>query len=505
MGIKNKIQATITALLLGLILLMLNFISSRHFLRWDLTQDQEYTLSSSTKKIISDLKDPVTIKLFMNKNLPPNMTSLQQGILDTLAEYANRSNKKIKIEQIFPDDSPRNQQEAEMLGIPPLQLDVVAADKHEVMKIYIGIALFHLDKKAVIPVATDLSQLEYNLTSSLIKLSSEKIPRVGLVTNENRNNYQNLSQLMERQYQVVPLTFTSFSSNDSNPLDLVVLVEPYNLTSDFIHWLDNSFNEGIPILIFAGTIKVDERLSAQNYKTGLEEWLSSKGLRLSDQLVIDPRLHTYAAFSNGMMQYHVPYPFFVKVEKEGLNQKLPATAKLERLVFPWTNAITLNTASHPDWTFEILAQTSSASFLEEGSPNVMPDALQSQKVDATSSQILAVDVQAPKNSAQPNQKPSRLVVVANNQFIKDATLRDYDSNLLLPLNLADSLTIGNQLIGIRSRGKTDRPITIPGDAKVQAIKWFHIGGLPILFVITLSVLHVWRKRKWARIKLSEYD
>ena len=70
MNLKNKSQVTLVATLLAIVLLLVNYIAHRHFIRWDLTEDQEYTLSPSTKKTLAELKDKVTVRLYISANLP---------------------------------------------------------------------------------------------------------------------------------------------------------------------------------------------------------------------------------------------------------------------------------------------------------------------------------------------------------------------------------------------------------------------------------------------------
>ncbi|MFV1950560.1 MAG: hypothetical protein ACC630_01175, partial [Nitrospinota bacterium] len=52
------------------ILFVINFLSNRHFMRWDLTDGKEFTIATATKKIAEELDDIVNIKVYFSKGLP---------------------------------------------------------------------------------------------------------------------------------------------------------------------------------------------------------------------------------------------------------------------------------------------------------------------------------------------------------------------------------------------------------------------------------------------------
>ena len=45
--------------------------SNIFFLRFDLTRSKSYSLSSVSKRLVSNLVTPLTVKVFFSKNLPP--------------------------------------------------------------------------------------------------------------------------------------------------------------------------------------------------------------------------------------------------------------------------------------------------------------------------------------------------------------------------------------------------------------------------------------------------
>ena len=82
-GTNYIILIVILAAILGVI----NLLSYRHFLRADLTDNKQYTISASTKKVLAGLDDIVNIKVYFSKKLPPYLTTLTDQVTDLLDEY----------------------------------------------------------------------------------------------------------------------------------------------------------------------------------------------------------------------------------------------------------------------------------------------------------------------------------------------------------------------------------------------------------------------------------
>ena len=57
------------------ILGVINLLSYRHFLRADLTENKQYTISASTKKVLAGLDDIVNIKVYFSQTTAYGMTT----------------------------------------------------------------------------------------------------------------------------------------------------------------------------------------------------------------------------------------------------------------------------------------------------------------------------------------------------------------------------------------------------------------------------------------------
>src|SRR4030042_2912677 len=79
-------------LLLFFTLLVVNIVSQKYFIRFDLTENKLYHLSEGTKNIINSYDDTLTITLFFSDNLPPDIIPITRDIKDIFDEYVRFSN-----------------------------------------------------------------------------------------------------------------------------------------------------------------------------------------------------------------------------------------------------------------------------------------------------------------------------------------------------------------------------------------------------------------------------
>ena len=90
---KNKSIVYILAIIAGLILV--NLISSKAYQRFDLTKDNRYTLSETSKSLISDLDSPIIIDVFLEGDFPSEFRLLQTEVRQIIEEF------QLETDQIF--------------------------------------------------------------------------------------------------------------------------------------------------------------------------------------------------------------------------------------------------------------------------------------------------------------------------------------------------------------------------------------------------------------------
>ena len=99
-------------------LLLLNFVGSYVYKRFDLTQDKRYTLSRAAKATVATVDSPIVVDVFLKGNFPPEFRRLAVETRQILEEFAS-FNSNVQFEFINPldDDNPQEAQQLLAQGV----------------------------------------------------------------------------------------------------------------------------------------------------------------------------------------------------------------------------------------------------------------------------------------------------------------------------------------------------------------------------------------------------
>ncbi|MEN8264485.1 MAG: Gldg family protein [Nitrospirota bacterium] len=160
------------------VIVLLNVAGITLFFRLDLTSQKIYSLSEASKKVVSTLSEPLTVKVFFNSNLPAPYNNVERYLHDLLEEYAVAGGRHFNY-QFYNvsgeenDESGKNQDIAKSYGVYPVQIQNIEQDEVKFQKAYMGMALIHGDIIEPIPTITSTDGLEYKITSSIRKMNNK--------------------------------------------------------------------------------------------------------------------------------------------------------------------------------------------------------------------------------------------------------------------------------------------------------------------------------------------
>ena len=502
------------------ILAVVNFFFVRHFARIDLTKDKRYTLTTSTKEVLGDLDDIVTIKFYFSKKIPSYLVNLKRDVTDLLDEYRAYAGGNITLKLIDPDENPALQQELRFMGIPQVQLNIIEKDQAQLTNVYFGMAIFYADKKEVIPFISDTRNLEYDLTSAVVKVTRTETKTVGIFTGPEHSlseDYQAVKQLLEKQYTLQEVALSAKEGTLEN-IHTLMVAGPRELTDEQLYAIDQFLMRGGKIIFLVDTVDIKAGLQAASYKPGTDALLQHYGVKVEENLVLD-RANANAAFRSGFMTFRLPYPFWVKVMMEGFSPDNPAVSNLEALVLPWTSSLTALEEKAPAITVTELAKSTPLSWVRKGfysldpqqrflTPDVTTDSY--PLVLSLSGNFTSFFADKPipalmEDTTEGEPVPTRetikespetqIIVVGNSRFINNDMITQFQDNQVFLLNITDWLTLGEQLIGIRSRGATDLPIKETTEYTKTLIKFLNMFAVPILLILFGLVRFYLRRRK----------
>jgi len=151
------------------------------FFRADLTANKIYSISDASQRVVATLSEPLSIKVFFTKDLPPPYNNIERYLHDLFEEYAIYGNKFFNYrfynvsaeEGELTDDARENQKIANNYGIQPIQIQVVDKDEVKFQKAYMGLVLIHGDLIEQVPAITTTEGLEYQLTTAVQKMNNK--------------------------------------------------------------------------------------------------------------------------------------------------------------------------------------------------------------------------------------------------------------------------------------------------------------------------------------------
>lgn len=176
----------ITAALIIVNLIVLNvWLAPLRGLRLDLTQDRQYTLSPTTKDLLSGLQEPLLIRAYISEKTHPLLQPLAPRIADMLREYAVGAKGEVTAEVVDPISDPEIEAEAnQTYGIRPTPFQVAGRYEAAVINAYFDILVRYGDQNVVLSfpnlievqarpdnsIDVSLGNLEYELTSAIKKV-----------------------------------------------------------------------------------------------------------------------------------------------------------------------------------------------------------------------------------------------------------------------------------------------------------------------------------------------
>jgi gliding-associated putative ABC transporter substrate-binding component GldG len=505
-----------------------NLISTRLFGRLDLTENHVYTLSPASKTIVGSMPDYLTVKAYISKDLPPELTNVSRYLRDLLDDYHTYSKGKLRFESFDPASDKKIEDDAAACKVQKLQIQVMREQKFEVGTYYLGLCFQYQGTDEAIPEIAQTEGLEYEI-SSLIKRMTQKKHKVAFTTGHGE---QDLTQGFTLIKHFVDQEFDSTTVNPSttaiaDDVDSLVVGGPKQPFDDKGRKEIDAFlmkGRGV-IFMVDGMILSSPRTqggmppqlaqmkTGQANQVGLNELLEKYGFKIGEDFVFD-KLNVPGAVDVGGRKMLKNLPEFVGVKTDPTDKDMSVLSGVNVIVFPFASSVQLvgpladgkppagSTARL--WT---LAHSSPDAWKQTGFFAFTPmEPVDEGKEHATYG--LAYAYQGPLKSAyappgpapgmsmpEPqntppaeSRKPVRMVVVGDSDFASDEYLQlsryipFYQGGAQMLFNAISWTMEDEALTPVRSKTVSARPIEIASDGTVTAVKAINIAGVPLMFI-----------------------
>ncbi|MBI5059456.1 Gldg family protein [candidate division KSB1 bacterium] len=510
---KTWSASSISSLLIVLaIIVVVNLIGLRLFARADLTENKIYTLSAASRRVVGGLEDRMTIKAYFTKNLPPPYNANARYVEDALEDYRSYSKGNLAIEFVDPADEAELEAEAGKYRIQPVQVNVLEKDNVQLKKAYMGLVLIYGDKHETIPLIQTVDNFEYEVTSAVIRLTSEKMPKVGFLGNFGTPDLgqalRTITTALSKHYEVVPVNTKSGNSLIDPSIDVLCVVSPTEALDEWTKFcLDQYVMQGGKVGWFVNKTKADVQTSmASAAQLNIDDLTRQWGFIIANNLVCDLN----ASMINVQQQQGfftitnlVRYPSFPEIRD--FNQQSPIVKDFQTLNVFFPSSIDTMQPSNGHVEFTPLFSTSEATKVQVRSFDINPMGQPKREEYTGGKKLLGVTLQGTFGSAfvgRPAPPPSdslagppsvqivtqspesRMVVIGDGNFAQGQYSQQGGPGMILFLNAVDWLSQDNDLISIRSREAAIRPLKPDiTDATKRTVKIANMIGPPALVLL----------------------
>lgn len=543
------------------IVILINFVGSFVFKRFDLTSEKRYTLSESSRKLLKSLDDIVYIKVYLQGDFNPNFTRLKNETKELLDEFRAYSNGNLEYELINPLDNPSKEETDKIekqlydKGIMPEQIVDRSSQKVSETFIWPGAIITYKGKESVWQIYkrqlgfeaeqsinNSVQEMEYGLTNAIRKTTLIKKPEVLFIEGHDELDTIRGADFMRSvaEYYNVSRVNINHKLYALKGADAIVIAQPDSMFDEkdkFI--IDQFIMHGGKVLWLIDPVYVNrDTLTTRGYSLGfrnelnLEDMLFKYGVRLNPVLVQDlqsAQVPVNVGFKMGQPDFKPFYWNYYPLILPSSNHPIVKNLDLIRTEYIGT----LDTVFSRDVTKTILLQTSRYT-----------------KTQPTPVRILAAQVKLKPNESQYNNsfqnvacllegqfesnyknritrriledslfdfksksKPTKMIIVADGDIAKneyqkgtgmifpvgyDMYTKQQFANKTFLLNCMNYLLDDEGLLQLRSREVKLRLLDKKKTA-TQVAKWkFTNVGIPLILIICFGLIQYYiRKKKYS--------
>ena len=345
---KNKLLK-ITILMSVICFFGINIISSNILksFRFDMTSNNLFSLTEGTKNLISNLKEPIHLRLFMSSSiveLAPQLSNYANRVESILNAYENISNGKITLEIIDPKPFSDEEDRAVGMGVSafggsssndPMYFGLAATNSTTGQK---NINVFSPDREPF---------LEYDVTRLIAELAQTKKPliaildKLGLEANSRVGKPE--QQVLAQMKTLFDVQFLEDSQTElPKNTKVLMLINPKYLSDNTMFMIDQWILNGGSTLIFLDPYAETEMglnpgMPALNPRSDLKKIINAWGIEFDNKKSIaDPKFALRTVRNIKGRQVEVSNYPWIQVGNEGMNQKEAVLAQLSSIVL--TNA-----------------------------------------------------------------------------------------------------------------------------------------------------------------------
>lgn len=511
-----KISGGIVGLVTVLVVIIAaNVIISNMRIRKDLTGEKLYTLSQGTKNILKKLDSDVTLKLYFSSSAPEVPMFLKnygKKVEDLLQEYRMLGGGRISLEKYDPTPDSDAEEWAQRYGIQGQQTGMFGPP------IYFGVVASCGNTEAVIPNLDPRTEelLEYNITRLIYRIAHPEKPTIGVISSLPVTGPQNQQfmfgqqprgqawvafQQLKDDYNIMPIPPTA--DEIDGRITSLVIVHPKDIPDKLLYAIDQFVLRGGHILAFVDPFCAAEMETAPpqqpygrpNTSSNLEKLFSAWGVTFNQGKVLaDMGSASRIRSQNNQVE---DSPVWLTLRNTNFSKQDIVTTQLKTMMLPFAGTFTVDASSNLTVT-PLITSSEAAGLVDTMMAQMGSSSINRSFKKEGKTLNIAVRLAGKFKTAFPNGKPkdddntsgekkdtkpaekdapqstlkegnSAVVLVGDVDMIYDRfcieqgeffgmkTMQPINDNISFFANTVEQISGSSDLIGIRSRGRFQRP------------------------------------------------
>ncbi len=486
-------------------------------LRCDMTAERLYTLSNGSKAVLAQLTEDVTFKYYVSSSsaeMPMAYKTYATQVGNLLKEYERAAGGRIVVETYDPKPDSDAEEWAQRYGIEPQMANPFGSG------IYFGIVAVCGDREEALGVLSQKTEstLEYDLTRLVTRVAWPERPVVGVMTALPDVVGGRANPMMMQMGQRPPQGWAAFNElakdydvrevpADAEKVDddvkTLVVLHPKGLSDKALYAIDQFVLRGGKLVAMVDPFSIKDMQSsrqAQNPMMGgmggdgpstLGKLFEAWGVKFEEgKIACDLKAATKLNDGRGGVESN---PAFLSLGAANMAKGDLIVSGLTNVMFPFAGSLAFE-KKEMDLSFEPVITTSKDDSCSTdkmaiqygGMKNMVPDGKERVLAARISGTFKTAFPKGPDGtndvSKALSEGKSSVLVFADSDFLADdfcvrmlktpfgAIPQLVNENLTLFSNAMEQFAGREELIGVRSRGASDRPFTVVNELEAEATK-----------------------------------
>ena len=487
-------------------------------LRCDMTAENLYTLSKGSKAILGQLTEDVTLKYYVSSSsaeMPMALKTYAQQVGNLLKEYERAGGGRLVVEEYDPKPDSDAEEWAQRYGVEPQ-----TGGNPFGQGIYFGVVAVCGDREETLGVLSPRTEstLEYDLTRLVTRVAWPERPVVGVMTSLPDVLGGQMNPMMMQMGQRPPQGWAAFSElakdydvrtvePDAEKIDddikTLVVVHPKNLSDKALYAIDQFVLRGGKLVACVDPFSIKDMQSSRSQQNPMMGQMGGDGPSTLGKLFdawgvkfeegkITCDLEAATKLNNGQGGVE-SNPAFLSLGKPNMDKGDLIVADLTNVMFPFAGAFTFE-KKDMDLSFEPVITTSKDNSCSTDKMAMQYGGMKDMVPDGKE-RILAARLSGTFKTAFPKgpdgtndvskalaEGKGNVLLFADSDFLADdfcvrmmrtpfgSIPQLINENLTLFSNAMEQFAGREELIGVRSRGASDRPFTVVNELEAEATK-----------------------------------